>query len=145
MKNKLILFGFTVLLISGVIGCGDANMGYVRGKVLIDGKPVRKNLVVIFQPQNKDGSPSYGVTDDSGNYELYFSTTKKGVQLGVCKITLEHKRNEDEPPEKPLPFLSSFNKNTPLVYEVKRGKQTYDVVIDTSKIPPEKSNKKPRR
>jgi hypothetical protein len=114
-------------------------MGYVTGKVLIDGEPAGEGLVVHFQPQTKNGSYSAGITDASGNYELWFSSTVKGVQPGTNKITVKQQQSEESPQtQKPLPFLQSFNKNTPLIYEVKRGRQNYDVVIDTSKIPVEK-------
>jgi hypothetical protein len=119
-------------------GCGDPNMAYVSGKVLIDGQPAPESLIVQFQPLDKNGSPSSSFTDKNGNYELWFSKTVKGAQIGNNKITVIQQQNENMPQQKMLPFLASFNKNTPLTYEVKGGRQTYDIVIDTSKIPVEK-------
>ncbi|MDR3233828.1 MAG: hypothetical protein LBT46_09235 [Planctomycetaceae bacterium] len=127
-----------VILLSG---CGGPEYGYVTGKVLIDGEPAGEGLVVHFQPQDKSGSYSAGITDAGGNYELWFSNTVRGVQLGTSKITVKQQQSEDLPQPKTLPFLAAFNKDTALVYDVKRGSQTYDVVIDTSVLPVEKKKR----
>ncbi|MDR1140481.1 MAG: hypothetical protein LBL62_02235 [Planctomycetaceae bacterium] len=127
VKNKLILLGFIVFLAVLCIGCGDPNMGYVTGKVWIDDKPAEKGLIVRFQPQASGSSPSSGVTDNNGKYEMHFSITKKGVQTGLCKIIVEYPE-EDGLPKTPE-FLKTFN-NSPPVYKVKSGYQTYDINID---------------
>jgi hypothetical protein len=126
-------------------GCGDPNLAYVSGKVLIDGQPAPEGLVVQFQPLDKNGSPSSSFTDKNGYYDLWFSKTVKGAQIGNNKVTVIQQQSDDMLQQKTLPFLASFNKNTPPTYEVKGGKQTYDIVIDTSKIPVEKNTGKRKR
>jgi hypothetical protein len=126
-------------------GCGNPNLAYVNGKVLIDGQPAPEGLIVQFQPLDKNGSPASSFTDKKGNYELWFSKTVKGAQIGNNKITVILQQNNDIQQQKMLPILASFNKNTPLTYEVKGGRQTYDIVIDTSKIPVEKNTGRRKR
>jgi hypothetical protein len=139
---SILLVFLSMLIFSG---CGDPNMAYVSGKVLIDGQPAPEGLIVQFQPLDKNGSPSSSFTDKNGNYELWFSKTVKGAQIGNNKITVRQQQSDDTLQQKILPFLASFNKNTPLTYEVKGGRQTYDIVIDTSKIPVEKNTGKRKR
>jgi hypothetical protein len=128
MKHKLILLGIVYFVVSGTIGCNDSGYGYVTGKVLIDGEPAQKGLVVRFHPQIQGGSFSTGITDDQGNYEMHFSITKKGVQIGSNKITVEYPEGDGLP--KTPAFLDKYNES-PLIYEVKSGKQKYNIEIDT--------------
>jgi hypothetical protein len=116
-------------------GCSKSNLAYVNGKVLIDGQPAPEGLVVQFQPLDKNGSPSSSFTDKDGNYELQFSKTVKGAQIGSSKVTVTQPQCDDMPLQTTLPFLASFNRNMPPTYEVKSGQQTYDIIIDTSTIP----------
>jgi hypothetical protein len=129
MKNKLVFYGLIIFVVTWITGCGDSKMGYVTGKVLIDGQPAQKGLVVYFRPQDSVGSFSTGITDDNGNYEMYFSISKKGAFIGTNKITVEY---HDENGEKKISeILNSFNNNFSPIYEVKQGKQTYDIIIDS--------------
>jgi hypothetical protein len=130
MKNKRVLLGIVCFLfiISSIIGCNDPNYGYVTGKVLIDGELAQKGLVVRFHPQVSGGSFSTGITDDQGNYEMHFSITKKGVQVGSNKITVEYPEGDGLP--KTPEFLNKYNESS-LVYNVKSGRQNYDIKIDT--------------
>ncbi|MDR1959833.1 MAG: hypothetical protein LBQ54_12450 [Planctomycetaceae bacterium] len=130
MKNKLVWFGTAIFMTTLLVGCNDSQMGYVTGKVLIDGEPAKKDLVVRFHPQTPGGSFSTGITDESGNYEMHFSTTKKGVQTGPNRISIEPRATPAGQPAIPE-FLKSFNKNSPPVYEVKPGRQTYDIHIES--------------
>ena len=126
MTNKIILPGLVFLATASMLGCGGSDYGYVRGKVLINGEPAPKGLVVRFHPQVPGSSWSTGITDDNGNYEMHFSLTKKGVQIGSCKITVDFPEGDGLPstPE----FLNRYNES-PFIYEVRPGRQTYDVKI----------------
>ena len=121
-----------MLLTASMIGCTQSDYGYVRGKVFINDEPVPKGLVVRFHPLAPGSSYSTGITDDHGNYEMHFSLTKKGVQIGSSKITVAYPDGDGLP--KTPEFLNKYNES-PLVYEVKPGRQTYDVKIS----PPGKS------
>ncbi|GHT11496.1 hypothetical protein FACS1894170_05150 [Planctomycetales bacterium] len=142
IKTLVLLASFLAMMSAG---CNQSNLAYVGGKVLIDGEPAPAGLVVEFQPLDKNGSPSSSFTDKDGNYELRFSKTLKGAQIGESKITVTQPRNEDSPQQAALEFLPLFNKHTPPTYEVKSGRQTYDVVIDTSAIPVAENTGKRKR
>ncbi|MDR1493833.1 MAG: hypothetical protein LBT05_14105 [Planctomycetaceae bacterium] len=112
-------------------GCGNSgNFGYVSGKVLIDGQAAPEGLIVRFQPVDKNGSPSSSFTGKNGEYELWFSRTVKGVQLGSSTVTIIQQTSDTE--VKPTPeYLLAFNEKRE-IFDVKKGRQTYDVNIDSS-------------
>jgi hypothetical protein len=118
--------GLVLLLIAGMIGCSGSDYGYVHGKVFINDEPAPKGLVVRFHPQTPGSSYSTGITDDNGNYVMQFSLTRKGVQTGACKIIVEYPEGDGLP--KTPKFLNQYNES-PLIYEVKPGRQTYDIRI----------------
>ncbi|MDR1959836.1 MAG: hypothetical protein LBQ54_12465 [Planctomycetaceae bacterium] len=127
MKNKLVLFGLTIFIAVWTIGCNDAKMGYVTGKVLIDGEPAPKGLTVRFHPQLPGSSFSTGVTDENGNYEMHFSLTKKGVQTGSCRITIDNPEGDGAVRVVNIPV--SYREGTDLLYDVKPGRQNYNIEI----------------
>ncbi|MDR1384633.1 MAG: hypothetical protein LBJ67_12445 [Planctomycetaceae bacterium] len=112
-------------------GCGNSDkFGYVSGKVLIDGQPAPEGLIVQFQPLDRNGSPSSSFTDKGGEYELWFSRTVKGVQLGSSTVTVIQQTSDTN--LKPTPeYLLAFNEKRE-TFDVKKGRQTYDVNIDSS-------------
>lgn len=73
-------------------------LGYVSGKVTIGGKP-QAGIKVCFSPKVKEieGSrdekqrarDSVGLTDDQGNYTLYYTQEIQGVKVGQCRVTME--------------------------------------------------------
>ncbi|MDR1957689.1 MAG: hypothetical protein LBQ54_01350 [Planctomycetaceae bacterium] len=128
MKNRFVWLGTAIFMTTLLVGCNDSKIGYVTGKVLIDGKPAKKDLVVRFHPQAEGGSPSTGITNENGNYEMHFSITKKGVQTGFNRVVVEYPDGE-KLPETPG-FLKEYNRN-PLIYEVRPGRQTYDIHIES--------------
>jgi len=131
MKHKLMLLGIAILSAVCIISCKDSSgYGYVTGKVFIDGEPAQRGLIVRFHPQSPGASYSTGVTDENGRYEMNFSLTKKGVQVGLNKITLEFPQGDDLP--KTPEFLNKYNES-PLTYEVKSGRQSYDIKIEKNK------------
>ena len=126
MKTNVIVSGLALLFVTGMMGCGNSEYGYVHGKVLINDEPAPKGLTVRFHPQIPGGSYSTGITDDNGNYEMHFSLKQKGVQIGANKITVDYPEGDGLP--KTPEFLNKYNES-PLIYEVKPGRQTYDVKI----------------
>jgi hypothetical protein len=72
-------------------GCGggnadDPDLGEVTGVVSVAGKPLA-NAVVTFTPA--DGRPSFGETDENGNYELLFKADNPGAVVGQHTVRVE--------------------------------------------------------
>ncbi len=78
---------FCILLISAIatmVGCGGGYsgppVGSVSGTVTINGKPA-PDVVVEFTPTD-GGRGSSGTTDESGQYQLIYTSNKLGAQVG---------------------------------------------------------------
>lgn len=77
-------------------GCGAPEMDYSQvdlvsagGTVTLDGQPL-PGAVVTFE--NAEGQFSYGLTDDSGYYELQFDSVKEGVTTGPKTVRISTTR-----------------------------------------------------
>jgi hypothetical protein len=135
MKIKLtfIFLGLTLVLLSGC-DTSPIPFGYVTGKLTIDGKPAPAGMKVNFNPEIKGGSPSIGYTNDVGNFEMFFSVTRKGVEIGTSKVVIENP--DGGRPVVPAGILKANNKllwEKPV--EVKKKRQKFNFNIDTSLAP----------
>lgn len=71
-------------------------LGYVTGKVTLDGTPLA-GATVYFAPVQPDmadtkrdrARTSYGITDDQGEYTMIYYETTQGVAIGKCQVWLE--------------------------------------------------------
>jgi hypothetical protein len=93
MKNRSIpqLLPLLVLMIAMTVGCNQGpKLAEVTGKVTLNGEPV-PNAMITFFPKFQ-GSPSYGVTDEKGDYFLAFSDTKRGAMIGEFDVQLETRK-----------------------------------------------------
>jgi hypothetical protein len=147
MKTKLFLF-LGLMFVLSMNGCDDSEIpfGYVTGKLTIDGKPAPENVKIYFYPQFQGGSYSTGLTDADGNFEMKFSTKRKGVEAGQNKVQIENP--ETGRAVVPRAVLNANNKELwAKTIEVKKGRQKLDFNIDTSlkteeKPPVSRRNKK---
>lgn len=139
--NRRFLAGLVILVITSVVGCGDSDIGRVSGTVRLDGKPL-PDATVEFQPE--DGSPSYGLTDRRGRYELMYLPKMPGAEVGqhtVRVTTYDWVTNEDgSKSELPELVPPRYNVKSQLRYEVKSGTQTFDIEIESGDAPPEASS-----
>lgn len=93
-------FAFGTLLlaaISMVLGCGGGSggsVGSVSGMVTIQGKPA-PNVVVEFTPA-EGGRGSSGTTDSSGKYELIYSSSQMGAQVGKHSVKISGNQELDD-------------------------------------------------
>jgi hypothetical protein len=91
-------------------------------------------MKVYFNPEIKGGSPSIGYTNDAGNFEMIFSLSRKGVEVGTNKVVIEN-------PDGGRPAVTSgiLKANNKLLWEqpveVKKGRQKFNFNIDTSLTP----------
>jgi len=110
------------------MGCGGdgPELGTVKGKVTLDGEPL-EGADLEFQP--KEGSPSYGTTDDNGRYDLMYTRDKRGAMLGehTVKITtsttdVDERGNEIRVPQRVPPEYSQVG----VTKEVKPGTNKFN-------------------
>lgn len=88
VTSKLLPFAL-LLMLSSLVGCGS-EFPSVSGVVTFDGKPV-SNVRVTFSPQRSGdsvvvGAPSFGMTDENGNYSLKSRNGRIGAVVGTHKV-----------------------------------------------------------
>lgn len=70
-----------------VVGCSSdgkgPKLGYVTGKVTLDGEPL-VGASVRIQPEN--GAPAMGLVGKDGKYEMIYKTDKPGAPVGTSQI-----------------------------------------------------------
>jgi hypothetical protein len=84
--SRISLLGAVCLLGCGGGNADDPDLGEVTGVVSVAGKPLA-NAVVTFTPA--DGRPSFGETDEDGNYELLFKADNPGAVVGQHTVRVE--------------------------------------------------------
>lgn len=89
-------------LLTAFVGCGGYNVAPVTGTVTFEGEPLA-DARVSFHPEK--GRPSHATTDAQGHYELYYSETVKGAEVGEhrVKITTAIERDDDTIAKEKLP------------------------------------------
>lgn len=91
--HRSLLLIATVLLASGCQR-GLPDVCRVRGKITRSGQPVPFVIVHYFPDQ---GRPSWGQTDEQGEYELEYDPHRKGAESGHHRIYVEFRaRDPDE-------------------------------------------------
>ena len=86
---RLASFALCLVVISG---CGYTDVAPVTGTVTLDGQPI-SGASITFQPES--GRPSYGGTDQNGNYKLFYSMEQNGAVIGACTVSVST-ATEDE-------------------------------------------------
>lgn len=128
----------TILLLGSLaIGCGGPadGMGAVSGTVTLDGQPL-PGVMVTFSPA--DGSrESYGVTNESGSYQLRYTTQIQGALVGehevrVSPMGIEPKQPVPKKTEAEVP--SHYYGEDSIKHEVEAGSNTID--LELSSTPP---------
>lgn len=118
-----------------VVGCGGpANVGVVSGVVTLDGQPL-EDARVTFQP--REGSPSAGVTDAAGRYELRYTRSLMGAAVGEHEVSISTFRAGNpaaEPPveRRPERVAARYNRTTELQAVVRPGKNQVDFSLESS-------------
>ncbi|WP_442510093.1 hypothetical protein SH528x_001699 [Novipirellula sp. SH528] len=82
-------FSLAMSLLVVTLGCSRSDkpsLAGVSGKLMKEGKPF-VNAKVEFYP-TLNGAASYGETDDTGTFTLYYSTGDPGAAVGDHKVTV---------------------------------------------------------
>lgn len=89
--TALLLAAVTLLNFVGCGGGDEVELGTVSGIVTLDGAPLR-GVFVNFQPTG--GTPSYGITDSQGRFQLS-NVAGEGAIVGKHEVFLEEMTAED--------------------------------------------------
>lgn len=127
-------------VVAAAIGCGRPTVGATAtGRVTIDGKAAPAGLRIDFQPLGKNGSPSMGMTDANGRYDLMFTSSVRGVMPGeyVIRLAPFFARGPDGIPKATdtlagVHIPDSYGRNSTHLRTVKPGHNTIDITIETS-------------
>ena len=125
-RSSLFLLVASIVTVSFSSGCGSRGgppLGTVTGKVTLDGEPV-PGLRITFIPEDR-GSPSYGGTDENGEYRLYFNQKRAGAELGSHKVIIENREPETDDSGKLID-------DTPIVKIPKKYQQPGQLTADVS-------------
>lgn len=128
-----------LVVLTAMAGCfsdkPDLDFGDVHGKVMLQGQPLA-NATVRFQPEV--GRPSYGRTNDSGEYSLNFMGHPWGAMVGnhQVAITTEDRIENPETGEsrwQPEILPPRYNTRTELTAVVEPGQNEVNFTLDEMK------------
>lgn len=123
-SGMFLLCLFSVILFFS--GCSDSDMGYVTGKLTLDGEPAPKGVRITFAPRMQGGSSSTGITNEDGTFEMEFSFSKKGVMVGSSYVTFETTGGGDKSDGPKFKIPAKYREGFVEPIEVKPGKQVID-------------------
>lgn len=89
---------FLLLLIAlTLVGCGGSDTIQIKGKVLLDGKPLKEGQVTFVPDNDKgtEGQLAVGTISESGEFSLYVGA-QEGVKAGHYKVAVNCKFQLDE-------------------------------------------------
>lgn len=105
-------------------GCGDGEptLAEVRGTVRLDGQPL-VGAMLEFNPA--DGAPSYGTTNELGDYLLRFDRHRAGAVIGNHKVRI----TADE--DSRVRLAAHYNDETTLTKTVEPGSNRIDFDLES--------------
>jgi hypothetical protein len=112
--------GLLLILASGC-GQGGPEVAPVKGRVTLDGQPL-KMVDIVFQPTNGD-PPSTSRTDDNGNYEMLYKRGVMGARTGEHSVRIDFTSGIVSNPPKIPP---RYNTQSELKEEVKSGQNEFN-------------------
>ena len=100
-------------------------MGYVTGKVTLDGKPLA-GVMVVFNPEK--GRAATAIADKEGHYDLMYTRQDRGTKVGPSTVRFTWQTGDSGPsiPEK-------YDSKSELKCEVKHGKNVFDFALESDK------------
>lgn len=133
MNNRWALLALPLLAVA--VGCGDSadvpELGEVTGTVTMDGQPV-PNAVLTFQPEH--ARPSYGRTNEEGQYELIYTDDNPGATIGkhTVRITTAAEGDPDQGQEAQKETIpAKYNVQTELTANVEAGDNVIDFQLES--------------
>ncbi len=121
------------LCLLSLAGCNPSTSGSVEGVVKVDGEPMG-GFFVHFEPDSSGGNP-LGSAREGGVYRLYLGRGSEEIPVGSYRVFVEPTdmvEGIDRPKVKISPEFLNVE-STPLVVDVKPGKNQFDINLTTRK------------
>ena len=133
---RLSVFSLAVLAVS--CGGDDFHKVYpVKGKILVDGKPVKDCMISLnrtFDDTSDRKVYPYGVTDDNGEFQITSYVTGDGVPEGEYIVTIEWrersgllKNNFDGPDRLDGAYANKEQNRTKPGFLIKVGRESLEL------------------
>ena len=128
-----------LLALTTTLGCfggrPDLDFGNVSGKVTLQGEPLA-DATVRFQPTT--GRPSYGKTNENGEYSLNFMGKEWGAIVGDHQVAITTEDRIENPETGESRWQSEilppkYNKQSELTAVVEPGENQIDFTLDEMK------------
>lgn len=117
-----------------LFGCAGQHhdLAYVTGTVRLDGSPLA-NARLEFA--SSDGAVSYGLTDESGNYELRILRDTPGISPGTYRVRIStYRPAEGESPGALEQVPVRYNEESELVRDIALGSTVIDFELESKGI-----------
>lgn len=113
-----------------VCGCRDGRLGYVRGQVVLNGKPLPDAMVEF---QSSAGRVAYGRTNREGRFELKATVNEAGLEPGKYTVRISTDWYDTSPDGAPIHVPervpARYHEQTELQRDVLPGTQTIDFAL----------------
>jgi len=106
-----------VVLLTTIVGCGPSDVKPVSGVVTLDGEPLVGAWVVFTPLEGEKKTSSRGKTDESGKYELRFTSDTQGALLGKQMVQIYYEPGLDDTVQKRKDKDSQVSKLPKTFYE----------------------------
>jgi hypothetical protein len=135
----LVLLAWGAYYLSSQIIVGRGNLpalAGVSGKVTLDGQPLPYATVRFIpleegkQTERKGASVALGITDENGQYRLFYIKDTAGAAIGPSRVEIEAKDKTGRERVRP-----EFNVQSTLQREVKSGSQQLDFDVHGRESP----------
>jgi hypothetical protein len=138
VPRSLLLPGKVVIVLASLVaaGCQPGVGATATGVVSFKGQPVPAGIMVQFEPQGPNASPSIAVTDEKGRYDLRFNARIRGVMPGESVVSLSIVREPNAEGKVVLPdalkglvIPAAYGEKSTLKKTVKPGANVIDIDI----------------
>lgn len=139
MKARNWRYFLVPAVLVALTGCGGSGLYKASGRLTYKGQPVPSTMVV-FQPDEPGKRPSRGITDDSGNFTVTYSSTEKGMLPGKHTVVLQYHMSAQEELHEVPPKASkevraviekySDIKKSQLHFEAKKNGEFFDIKLE---------------
>ncbi len=125
-----------LVIVASLASCSPSGLPKLepaRGKVSLDGTPLAQ-ASVMFTPVDMATRASTAMTDDQGQFELYFNSDNAGVAVGKYHVTVSKRvyseTNPNDPGKETVP--KQYQEYGTIDVDVVSGKNEFDLELKSN-------------